>query len=131
MKNSDVKYVSNWKYSPMAYWVHIETGSKPWRLSDEFDPPAPKRFGDLGFLQLTIEFNGHSFIFTSEEQLKVFIEIMGRKLLPSSLELSGKRKGLEGPNSHWLSRLPAKTKAWSYREKLVAYCSKIDFPKYK
>lgn len=131
MKNSSVKYVPDWKFSPMAYWVHIETGSKSWRLSDEFEPPAPKQFGGLGYPQLTIEFNGYSFIFTSEQQLEVFIAVMARKLLPSSLELSNKRIGTQGPNGHWLSRLPGKTKPWRYREKLVEYCRKIDFPKFK
>ncbi|MBD1263181.1 hypothetical protein HZY62_21520 [Maribacter polysiphoniae] len=129
MKTSFVKYVSDWKLSPMAYWVHIETDSKPWYLSQEFEPPAPKRFGTLGFPQLTVEFNGHSFIFTSKEQLEQFIEIMGRKLLPSSMELSSNRTGFRGPNSHWLSRLPGKTKPWKYREKLVGFCKKLEFPK--
>ena len=26
-----------------------------------------------------------------------------------------------GPNSHWLSRLPANVKSWRYREKAVAH----------
>ena len=129
MKTSSVKYVSDWKQGPMAYWVHIEKGDKPWFSSEEFEPPAPKQFGSLGYPQLVIEFNRHSFIFTSEEQLKAFIEIMGKKLLPSSLELSSKRAGAQGPNGHWISRLPSKTKPWRYREKLVEYCKKIEFPK--
>ncbi|GAL76230.1 hypothetical protein JCM19275_636 [Nonlabens ulvanivorans] len=52
---------------------------------------------------------------------------MARKLLPTTMELSSKRPGRKGPNSHWLSRLPAKTKPWKYREKLIKYCNQIDF----
>lgn len=129
MKNTIIEYASDWKASPMAYWVHIETDSKPWYLSQEFEPPAPKRLRGLGFAKLTIEFGGYSFIFTSEEQLNEFIEIMGNKLLPSSMELSNKRNGSQGANSHWISRLPGKIKPWKYREKLVEYCKKIEFPK--
>ncbi len=129
MKKSDVKYIPDWRQSPMAYWVHIETDSKPWYLSKEFNPPAPKKFGSLGYPQLTIEFNGYVFVFTSEAQLEHFIKIMGTKLLPSSLELSSKRSGDMGPNSHWLSRLPSKIKPWKYRQKLVEYCKKIEFPR--
>lgn len=129
MKRFDVEYIPDWRKSPMAYWVHIETDSKPWYLSKEFKPPAPKKLNGLGYPQLTIAFDGHVFIFTSEEQLEQFIKIMGTKLLPSSLELSGKRSGVMGPNRHWLSRLPSKTKSWKYRAKLIEYCKKIKFPK--
>ena len=54
---------------------------------------------------------------------------MAKKLLPTSIELSTKRTGSKGPNSHWLSRLPAKTKPWKYREKLIKYCNQIEFKK--
>lgn len=128
MKNTTIKYIDDWKQSPMAFWVHVEIDSKPWYNSEKFNPPAPIQIGAKGYLQLTIEFNGFSFLFTSEEQLNEFIEIMERKLLPSTIELSAKRGATKGPNSHWLSRLPGKTKPWKYREKLVKYCKKIEFP---
>ena len=129
MKNSYIEYIPDWKSNPMSYWVHIEKDGQPWFQSKEFDPPAPKRFGEIGYAQLTIEFDGCSFMFTSAEQLQVFIEIMECKLLPSSLKLSGKRDGLKGPNSHWISRLPSKTKNWKYRKKLITYCKSIKFPR--
>nr|WP_042296787.1 hypothetical protein [Nonlabens ulvanivorans] len=76
---------------------------------------------------MTIELDGFRFSFTSEAQFEEFKTIMARKLLPTTMELSSKRPGRKGPNSHWLSRLPAKTKPWKYREKLIKYCNQIDF----
>lgn len=128
MKSIEVEYTADWKQSPMAYWVHIEQDQKAWYQSESFSPPAPKRHGKMGYLMLKIEFQGHIFVFTSKEQLEEFIEVMGTKLLASTIELSSRRKGEAGPNSHWLSRLSGKTKPWKYREKLVAYCKEAVFP---
>lgn len=127
MKNKTFGYIEDWKTSHMAYWVHIEADYKPWYTSENFDPPAPVRHGSLGYRYLTIELDGFRFSFTSEAQFEEFKTIMGRKLLPTTMELSNKRPGSKGPNSHWLSRLPAKTKPWRYREKLIKFCNQIDF----
>ena len=128
MKKSWVSYIEDWKVSPMAFWVHKEMDKKPWYKSESFNPPAPKKNGSLGYTKLHIEFNGHIFIFTSHEQLSEFIEILDQKLLPTTIELSKRRGTFSGPNSHWLSRLPSKTKPWKYRQKLVEYCKKQSFP---
>ena len=129
MKKSWISYTEDWKSSPMAFWVHKEVDKKPWYVAEKFDPPAPKKHGSLGYVKLHIEFNGFKFIFTSQEQLNEFIEILGQKLLPTTIELSKKRSATAGPNGHWLSRMPPKSKSWKYREKLVEYCKKQSFPK--
>lgn len=129
MKKSWIDYTEDWMVSPMAFWVHKQVDNKPWYKSEKFNPPAPKKYGSLGYAQLHIEFNGFEFIFTSHEQLNEFIDILGQKLLPTTIELSKRRDTSSGPNSHWLSRLPPKSKSWKYREKLVEYCKKQSFPK--
>jgi hypothetical protein len=58
--------------------------------------------------------------FSSLAQLDHFIEVMEAKPLPTSRQLSKKRELPVGPNSHWLSRLPAKLKAPKERTKLVS-----------
>jgi hypothetical protein len=58
--------------------------------------------------------------FSSLAQLDHFIEVMGAKPLPTSRQLSRKRGLPIGPNSHWLSRLPATLKAPKERAKLVS-----------
>lgn len=49
------------------------------------------------------------------------METLSQKVMPTSMQLSAKRGGSVGPNSHWLSRLPKHVKPWRYREKAVSY----------
>ena len=55
MKNKNFGYIDDWRNSPMAYWVHIETDTNPWSKSEIFVPPAPVKHGNLGYSTLTIE----------------------------------------------------------------------------
>ena len=66
MKSFQFGYTQDWKNSPIAFWVHIETNKEPWYHSESFSPPAPIKHGDLGYPVLTIEFDGFNFIFTSK-----------------------------------------------------------------
>lgn len=58
--------------------------------------------------------------FSSLAQLDHFIQVMAAKPLPTSRQLSRKRELPVGPNSHWLSCLPAKLKSSKARCKLVS-----------
>jgi hypothetical protein len=73
-----------------------------------------------GFLFLHIDVADVDLQFSSLAQLDHFIEVMETKPLPTSRQLSRKRASLAGPNSHWLSRLPATLKAPRERERLVS-----------
>jgi hypothetical protein len=52
-------------------------------------------------------------------QLDHVIDVLSRKPLPTSRQLSLRRGARFGPNGHWLSRLPAELKAPRKRAKLV------------
>jgi len=125
MKKYEVGYSRYWHNYPIAYWVHIEKDNKPWRDSVEYSPPSPKKDYNGIYKIYKIEINGFTFVFFSIDQLEHCIEILSMKLLPATITLSEKRPGNMGPNSHWLSRLPAKVKPWSYREKAVKYLKKV------
>jgi hypothetical protein len=103
----------------MSYWVHIETDGKPWRDSTQFEPPAPIKAGGNGYPLLCIEFDDLELKFSSIDQLKEFIRVMSQAPLPTTRNLSSRRPGVCGPNSHWLSRLPGKVKSSKVRPKLV------------
>lgn len=77
-----------------------------------------------GFPTFHVEFDGFTFAFASLDELDICLETLSKKLLPTSLQLAAKRGTGVGPNSHWLSRLPAKVKPWRYREKAVKYLAK-------
>jgi hypothetical protein len=105
----------------MSFWVHRELGNRGWSESTEFDPPLPGPVAGRGFATFCVEFNGVTFRFASLDELRVCIATLSKKLLPATRRLSAERGSGMGPNSHWLSRLPAKAKPWRYRERAARY----------
>lgn len=125
VKRCWIEYSDSWKHSPMAYWVHVESGELPWFDAEEFDPPAPSRVPGKGYPILYVEIDGFTFTFGSEAELDHCVEVLSQKLLPSSSGLTRMRgDDRYGPNRHWISRLPAKVKAWKYREPAIQYLLK-------
>ena len=98
----------------MTYWVHRKVGR--W---DRFNPPRQEAVPGRGFPVMWVEIDGFEFEFASLAEIEACIEVLGRRLLPRTLDLSHERRA--GPNSHWLSRLPARVKPWRYRERAVRY----------
>lgn len=106
----------DWRTAPLAFWVHVPAvGSNA-----ECVPPAPVEVLHKGFVFLHVDAADVDLQFSSLAQLDHFIEVMDAKLLPTSRQLSRRRALPVGPNSHWLSRLPAKLKAPRERAKLVS-----------
>lgn len=108
-------FAAQWHTTPMAYWVHLPVAG----ALDRFDPPAPKLVPHHGYPLLWVCFVGHELVFSAPAQLAHFIEVLARKPLPTSRQLSALRGPNVGPNGHWLSRLPAALKAPRARTRLV------------
>ncbi|ROZ75382.1 hypothetical protein [Ramlibacter sp. WS9] len=108
-------FEKDWRFAPAAFWVHIPTPN----TEREFAPPAPEPIPHKGYAFLHVEVEGVDLQFSAPAQLDHFIEVLRRKPLPTSRQLSSKRGLALGPNGHWLSRLPAKLKAPRAREKMV------------
>lgn len=136
MKKHFVKFLKEWKPSYATYWVHIEV--PPVNLSQTLDhtPALQKSIKGLGYPRFFIIYDGLELEFSSLEEIEHYIQILSKKNLPTTLSLTKIRKDLTpkivsfepyrsqwyvGPNKHWLSRLPAKFKPWSFREGLVKY----------
>jgi len=105
----------DWRTAPLAFWVHVPVAGS----ETDCVPPAPIPVLHKGFVFLHVEAADVDLQFSSLAQLNHFIEVMETKPLPTSRQLSRKRALPIGPNSHWVSRLPAKLKAPREREKLV------------
>lgn len=114
-------YEKDWRTAPVAFWVHVPVPG----TESECDPPAPQAVTNLGYAFLRVEFENHELQFSALAQLDHFIEVLSRKPLPTSRQLSSRRGLPVGPNGHWLSRLPAKLKSPRKREKLVQALSTI------
>jgi len=106
----------------MTFWVHRAVGEVDiWSNATEFDPPRQPRVAGKGYPVFNVELDGFTFVFSSLEEIRECVNVLERKLLPRTLDLSDKRQTAKGPNSHWLSRLPAKVKPWQYRQRAAAY----------
>lgn len=106
----------DWQTAPLAFWVHVPVAGS----DTECVPSAPVEVLHKGFMVLHIDAADVDLQFSSLAQLDHFIEVMAAKPLPTSRQLSRKRGLPLGPNSHWLSRLPAKLKAPKERARLVS-----------
>ena len=106
----------DWRTAPLAFWVHVPVAGS----DTECVPSAPVEVLHKGFMILHVDAADVDLQFSSLAQLDHFIEVMAAKPLPTSRQLSRKRALPVGPNSHWLSRLPAKLKAPKERLKLVS-----------
>jgi len=106
----------------MTFWVHIERDGKLWRDASHYDPPAPKPVPGKGFALYFVEFDSALLQFSSLAELQVCIEALSQRALPSNLRLTQKRLGgVYGLSHHWLNRIPLRSMAWSYRQKVVKY----------
>ena len=119
MKKWRIEYRPKYTPTPMSYWVHKQPDSEAWYRASKFDPPLPKAIPCKGYPVLVVNAFGIELEFASVEEAEHFLNVISRKNLPTSLQLSRDRVSNHGPNSHWLSRLPARLKPWSKRERLV------------
>lgn len=114
--NFYLAFEPNWRTAPLAFWVHVPVAGTP----GMYVPNAPTPVQHKGYVFLYVEKGEFELRFSSLAQLDHFIEVMETKPLPTSRQLSHRRGAPLGPNSHWLSRLPAKLKTPRERGKLVA-----------
>jgi hypothetical protein len=115
-----INYFKERCFSPISYWVHIGDNHEDEHYFDAetFTPPFPRHVSQ-GYPQVTLSVLSFDFIFYSALEMTHCMEVLGQKLLPTTIALSHQRVGAVGPNQHWLSRLPAKLKPWSKRQQLV------------
>lgn len=114
-----IEYARDWRLLPMAYWVHIEQDGLPWPTAQRFAPPAPGAVGDKGFAVLCVAIGHEVLRFSSRAQAEEFLRVMAMKPVPTSTRLARLRGPRRGPNTHWLSRLPAALKSPKLRDKTV------------
>ena len=119
MPNFRIEYGPKYQSTPMSFWVHRNLDSDAWVRSKEFDPPLPAAIPCRGFPRLVVKALGTELEFASLAEAKHFLEVISQKNMPTSRQLSRQRTEAKGPNSHWLSRLPANLKPWSKRQKLI------------
>ena len=111
MKRHWIEFEETRPSCPMTFWVHRVVDDAPWHEAQEFDPPRQPVVPGRGYPVFKVECDGFTFEFASLCEIRACIETLAQK----------ERGTAKGPNSHWVSRLPASVKSWKYREKAVAY----------
>lgn len=119
MKKWKIVYTEEYRPSPLSFWVHRHLDNDLWSLASEFDPGLPKAIPLKGFPVLLVDALGIELRFSSIAEVEHFLEVISMKNMPTPLQLTKLRNASYGPNGHWLSRLPAKLKPWSKREKVI------------
>jgi hypothetical protein len=114
------EYASDWRGFPGAYWAHKNKNGAYWVWATEFDPPAPRPVPHKGYLVLCVVLKDFVFRFSSLEQLADCIRVLATNPLPTTRRLSALYGSSHGPNSHWLSRLPAAIKGPKVRKAALA-----------
>jgi len=115
-------YYGERRLSPVSYWVHAGVGEvqAPYQQCTDHRPTFPPEDPLKGFPYLTVAILGFDFEFASMAELDHCVDILEQKNLPSTSQLCRRRGSGHGPNSHWLSRLPGRLKAWPKRVRIVA-----------
>ena len=121
MKKHWIEFQDTQPTCPMTPWVHRSVDGKPWYEAQVFEPPKQKSVPGKGFPVYKVACDGFTFEFSSIAEIHVCIETLSKRNLPKPIDLCREMGTRSGPNSHWLSRLPAKVKSWKYRQKAVAY----------
>ncbi len=105
---------SRW-ISPVTPWVHKGVDAQFWKAT-VFDPPMPLRTPGKGWPTWIVEHRGRELVFASPQEIDHAIDILSRKILPTTRELGQPYRAV---NSHWLSRLHSSFKPWKVRQELV------------
>ena len=105
----------------MTYWAYRCDDEVRWHEAKIYRPAAPPPVPGQGFPKFQVEIDGASFCFASLHELRVCIEVLSRKILPTTAQLI-RESGLKRFSNHaWLGRLPAGTHSLRYRQKAVPY----------
>lgn len=123
--NCWIEYAEDWRWMPMAKWVHVAQDGKNYSEAERFLPEAPVKVPHKGYPILCVLINGVTLAFSSFEQVEECARVLSMKNMPTTRQLSEYRGNGEGPNTHWLSRLPHKIKSARARPGVVKVLNQI------
>ena len=84
--------------SSLTPWVHKGVDAPYWKAT-VFDPPMPRAMQGKGWPVWIVEHRGRELVFASMQEIEHAIDILSRKILPSTRDLG---KPYRAVNSHWL-----------------------------
>ena len=110
--------------TPVSRWI----GPTGWMRACRGTPHGEAIPGDLvpapyyhrkSWAELEVHVDGITLYFATPLELDEVTRVLSQNPLPSTRTLTRDRAA--GPNSHWLSRLPKKSKTQKWRQKFLRY----------
>ncbi len=113
------EYSDSFRPSPVTFWAYRQTDDEPWSESAIHEPALPRPIPGKGYCYCVVEYQNQEFEFASVHEIRHVIDVLNQKVLPTSTKLSHDVSRKNGPNSHWLSRIPLKSKSYKNRVSFV------------
>ena len=128
-RRADILYRPELFATRLTFMVHrprsASGGRCQWFEAVAHDPPRPRPARPGQRAVWRVEDGGAEYVFTSAAELDHFIDIWGRRLLPTPRQLAQAR-GMAAVNGVWLSRM-AKPR-WPRRLALLRWIARNDAP---
>lgn len=127
MKTASVSYSRDFRPSPISFWVGPPGSFYVRRTGQNGQPLSPSLRRNpiyksrMLWAYLETNLNGVDLHFATTLELDHLLEIFKRRVLPkgSNLTPGFDRPGL--PNNHWLSRLPARSLSFKFRQDVIRF----------
>ena len=119
VKRYYIRYTEEWERAPMSFWVHPAMDGRRRYRAPASEPPLPKPVPGKGYPRYYVELDDFVFEFASLAEIDTRIATLSRKHLPSTDRETSERG--TGPGSHWLNKLPGRTRSWRFRSRAIKY----------
>lgn len=121
-----IEYTEQYEQSPLSFWVHypVERGI-PWVEAKKYVPSLPNKVIGKGYILYKVEHKGSVLVFSSLEEIEHCIEVLSKKVLPTTRNLAN-QSWVEGyQHLHWLTKWPSHIKKEKDRAKIIALLRKV------
>jgi len=120
-----IDYSDSFSPSPLSFWVHKPLDAEVWSDAVEFEPPMSSKVIDKGFPEFKIEHKRHILVFSSLDEIEHCINVLSKKVLPTTNELANS-SWMEGyQHLHWLTKWPGDIKSYKDRIAIVKLLEKL------
>ncbi len=119
------EYLEEYRQSPLSSEVHRPVNSDIWLYATEYDPPLPKAEAGQGYTLYKIEVKGRELQFSSLQEIERCIQVLSKRNLPTTYQLSQQSWCKGWQHTHWLTKFPGALKSAKTRMRIVTLLNKV------
>lgn len=106
---------------------NLPEGEGRWETeADRAMAEALAEAGDAARCRLRVHVDGFDAEFSRWAHFKYLLWVFGQLNMPRGYRLTGREEPGTADNRHWLSRLPAEMKSWSFRRQVMGFLTGPD-----